>query len=353
MITVSIIFVIVVLLAYLDGRGMLKKGLEWSLILLVVFFSFRVNYGNDYLSYLNIYNLINKASSFSSCDVDVEFGWKFINYYCSFLGFHFVLFLHLCVLVYSFYYVTKKYIPKEYYWLSVFILCFNPSLFLLDLSMMRQSMAISFFILAIFTAYEKKNIQPALFVVLAIMFHHTAIIIIPVVILVRFAPNINTLYIILAGLVLFYLLWTNRNLLVEYTSYIMTLGDLSEEYGSYKEEGELGSGYGVFLQFLFLLPAVFYSKKLVSLDNKLISLYLINFMFIPFSTIMVMLGRLSSYFLVYVVFLVPILLGKCKKNIIYYFTLLCVIVYCLYSYYAFFYSATYGAAFSNYHSLLF
>lgn len=353
MLVVTIVFVFVVFLAFLDSKGRLKHGLEAGFVLLVVFFSFRVQYGNDYSNYLRLFNTIGQASSFQEIQkqIDIEFGWLFLNYYSQWLGFHFMLFLHLVLLLYPIYYLIKRYVPRKYYWISAFILCFHPSIFLLDLSMMRQSLAVSYVALSFSLVMDKKYLKTVICFLLAYSFHNTALIAIPFLIILRFIRWIDAKYIIYGGLTLYIVLMVSQEVLGEYTSYLMTLGELQEEYGSYNTKGELGSGYGIILQFLFLLPAYVYHKNINETDRSIIFLYLIGFLFVPFSTVMVLYGRLTAYFMVYVIVLVPRLLVTCKNKAIYIFTLSCVMVYFLYSYYAFFYSDTYGAAYINYHSM--
>lgn len=349
MLIVTFVFCLVVLIAFQAGNKKSEKGLLTAFSVLLFFFALRGHYGNDYQNYLDIFNQINGYGRTGQNLGRYEFGWLIVNKILGPIGFHAVLFAHLILLLYPFYLLIQRYVPSKLWWLSVFLICFNPSVFLLSLSMLRQSAAQSLILLSVDAILLSKRMRSICFAGSALLFHYSSAVFFPFVFLKDLFKKIKPALLLVIIAVVLYVLSTN-DAVVEYLLVSITTNEqVMEEYGNYAMiESEGGSGYGVLLQYLFLLPALFCIKKLDESDYLLIFLYLVGFLFVPFGKFMVLFLRLSGYFTIFSIFLLPRLISKCSIKIVNIVTYLMMFVYFLYSYYQFFYSATYGRYFMNY-----
>ena len=137
-----------ILFAFLEDNDKIKKGLIFSFSFLFLFLGLRYDFGNDYSNYLTIFN--NISNGIVKLDFDdsfaTEVGWIYLCQLFKPLGFFIMIaFLAViyCIIFYSF---IKKYAPVKYYWLSLIILLFNPFLFLVQSSAMRQTIALLLFL---------------------------------------------------------------------------------------------------------------------------------------------------------------------------------------------------------------
>lgn len=349
MVIVTFIFFIVTVIAFLAGNKKSTRGLLYAFGILLFFFMLRDHYGNDYQNYLDIFNQINGYGRNGQNLGRYELGWLVINKILGPFGFHAVLFAHLLILLYPFYHLVKRYVPPKYWWLSLFLICFNPQIFLLSLSMLRQSAAQSFILLAVDAVIMSQRARSICFAGTALLFHYSSAIFFPFVFLKDIFKKIRPASLLIIMAVMLYILSTNDSIVEYLLVYITTNEQVMEEYGHYAMiESEGGSGYGVLLQYLLLLPALFSYKKLNEIDYLLIFLYLVGFLFVPFGKFMVLFLRLSGYFTIFSVFLLPRVISKCNNRMVNWATYFIMFVYYLYSYYDFFHSATYGKYFMNY-----
>lgn len=151
-----------------------KLWLIFSFGILLVFATMRYNFGNDYMHYFMNYTVIRSGNGATSMKEPL-----------------FQLIVRICPNYYSFiaitsvfaivpvYYLIKHFVEERYWGLSVLIYCLNPYLFLMSLSAIRQTLALSCFLIAIHFSLKHKLIPYLIFVALAAMCHISAIILIP------------------------------------------------------------------------------------------------------------------------------------------------------------------------------
>ena len=154
MVIISIISIIsIILMFFLNLVKLNNKGLKIVLtiifIFIFIFLSLRYDYGNDYMSYYQSFLDYTKYDYLYN--PSLEIGWLFLNKIFSNLGFFLMIaFLSFFYLYILYHFILKKVDPK-YFWLSLFLLLIVPSNMLINLSAMRQSVAISFFTLFVFS----------------------------------------------------------------------------------------------------------------------------------------------------------------------------------------------------------
>lgn len=141
-----VIFVntLAVLFSYLSKYNKFSYGFELAFFCLILFYGVRYNYGNDYISYWQMFDEIASYRSFVLFDdsVRIEPGWILLNKIFSRCGFPFLVFFLTIFQFLSIYYFIKRFVPINKRYIALFIYLFSFDLMLLELSMMRQTIAI-------------------------------------------------------------------------------------------------------------------------------------------------------------------------------------------------------------------
>ncbi len=141
-------------------------------IILLVFSSLRYMYGNDYSNYSQKYNLIQIGYTFFD-----EAGFVWLNRVCP--TFQTLIAVTSFIYIGVIYWFTTKNVPKTYICFSVFIFVISPYLFLMNLSALRQCIALMIFIIAVHMAQKRNFVLYVLLILLATQFHQSSIILLP------------------------------------------------------------------------------------------------------------------------------------------------------------------------------
>jgi transmembrane protein EpsG len=324
-------------------------GLKISFFLIFLFLGLRYDFGNDYETYINLFNRVAENEDIAF-DQNMYFfyepGWMFLNWLFRPIGF-----FGMTIAIASFYSITiykliKKYIPPKYYWLAVFFVVFNPGFLLVHSTTMRQTVAILIFLSSLNYILEKRIFLFIICILFAATFHYTSL---TTLMISPFLFN-NRKVSVLYGYILFaiyLLLFLLGNTMAPYFGQLVSL--FSERYGSYSDEGTANSGLGFLLySSLFLLTI-----KLDKLQDKTIALFfklgIVYFMLMPFTLIIEMTSRIGMYYSPAVVIVYPFILKTLKlaKPIF----LLVMILFTIYQFFQFFYSSTYKDYFMEYHTI--
>ena len=162
------------LLSFLKNKG---KPLIWgSFVVLFAFSALRYGYGNDYFSYLGIYNYIKLNGWYDYYEKNPLFILlnRFSpNFYI------FVAVTSLAFLVAIFVLIYRNVSPK-YQGIAVLLFVLNPYIFLTNLSAIRQATAMVVFVLAIYFSMKKKIVPYILLILVASMIHTSAILLLPI-----------------------------------------------------------------------------------------------------------------------------------------------------------------------------
>ncbi len=166
-----------VILFSIIGLGFLtRKSGKWGQALpfvsLFIFSAIRYDFGNDYLNYLKKFDLIKLGSSFFGDPL-----FELLNKISP--SFEFLIFITSLLYIGIIYWLVKKEVPKEYVCLSIFIFIISPYLFGVCLSSLRQCLAMLFFVIAVHFSNKKKYLLYIFFVLVAMQFHQSAVILLP------------------------------------------------------------------------------------------------------------------------------------------------------------------------------
>ena len=364
MLVVFIVSSISLLLAYLSSTGAFKKGLEYSFVIITVFFSIRYKYGSDYVGYMDVFNDISKYSSFKvlfnnylSTDNVIlsELGWGVLNYLFKPFGFPFFVACLTIFEYYIYYILVKKYVPKRCQWLAVFTFVLNPQILLLQLSMMRQALAIVLLILAVHLFIKEKRIYAVLCVICALLIHKSSIIVLPFFVVSFLYKYIGRLAFVFLIAIYFILIISK-----DYFSGIVALSFESEMINSYAayesrvESTEMSIGLGFVFSLIpfFLLLRYIWLRKGDNTVNLFVFLGALSYALAPISYIDSLLYRLVNYFTVYTIVAIPFAYYAIKDLTIRYSLVVIYLPITLYSYYSFMMSPTWIKDFSTYHTIL-
>ena len=201
------------------------------------------------------------------------------------------------------------YANSEMPWLST-ILYVNLFLFFLSMNFIRQLVAISLLMLAWHFIKRKKFVPFLIIILFASLFHQTVLVMIPVYFLIKLKPNVKEL--ILYGYILLWFYMCSNNFIDLITSIY------HEEYASSKfiTTGE-SLIYSVFPLVITIIS--FFLSKTETINLTIENKYLINLSFIGSITMLTMskhsiIERLSYYFLIFTILLVPVIYRSLRSN---------------------------------------
>lgn len=254
---------------------------------LFLFVGFRFEVGADWYNYLEIYNIyLNEKSFYSVFMTDPAYG--FLNYLSSAFGFESIIFINavcalifiLCLCIFSRNF--KNPWPVLFVLYPVFIL-------VVSMGYTRQSVAASLSLLFFSRLFSSEKKFSALYLILAFLFHKTAIILIlfyPILFLNK-SKLINFFYclfvILSLSMIVYFSVGSNQYLLID--------GDMQSS--------------GFFLRAIFyLFPFLLYVFYLRSKINNSHRTYCDFFIFLLFFLILLgfFFSTLSDRFMVYLVF---------------------------------------------------
>ena len=154
-----------------------------AFIVLFAFAALRFMYGNDYYNYYRWFQYIHAGgpSGFEN-----EVLYNLLNQWLP--SFYVLIALSSLLLIFVVYRLICKNLPTRYAWIGVFIFVINPYLFLMNLSALRQRIATCFFVLAVDMACRKKYLWYLVMVVVAALFHKSAILLLPVCLIATTRP---------------------------------------------------------------------------------------------------------------------------------------------------------------------
>lgn len=333
----------------------LKKNkkilLVFSFGILLAFAILRYDFGNDYMHYFRQFIAIRSGGTTAMKEPLFQLIVRICPNYYSFITITSVF------AIVSVYYLIKHFVDKRYWGLSVLIYCLNPYLFLMSLSTIRQTLALSFFIIAIYFSLKHKLIPYLIFVALAAMCHITAIVLIPFYIIAN-DKKISRAQIV-TFIVCLLVITFSANLFDNLLQFGLDLFDNS----NYEYYTTLGSNTirATLLSAIYLIYIAINIPRLSGTTLAFSKLAIIGYMFSILSFRISMIGRLQMYFDMFSIISIPMIMHQNNaslnyKNRIfdavnkYAFPMLIFTIYIL-RYYSFFTNPLWES-FREYHTIL-
>lgn len=350
MILVTLLGLISMFLSWLEGEKYIKNGLKFSFFLIFLFSALRFNYGNDYTSYVEIFNEVNSYASLTLTDTNlqIEPGWVVLNWFIEPLGFFTLVFVLSLFNALTFYTFFKKYVDPKFYWFAMFLYIFGTGNYLLNLSAMRQNLAILIFIYSIKYIEKKQLLKFILCIVLAAQFHLSAYILLLVYPLGRIQFKINNY----VGIIIFATYLALFKIAPSlFPVFLVFAADNFDKYSVYEGGQDASSGLGIILNSIFLISIIYYyrfQEKLLSIPFKL---GILSFMLIPIGLTLMMIGRLGLYLQPFLMLVYPMILSTSKSKIYSYGFVFFLMLLTIYDYFIFFQSPIFAKAFGTYQTI--
>ena len=380
MFTVVAVGILAIMFAYVARIKKLRFCLQISFFVIFLFLALRYNYGNDYKAYFEMFYDISQlsldfetikniwtnsilANMFlpGSDDLQVhvlstEPGWLMLCILFRPFGFFAMvacLALFNCMVYYTF---IKKYVPPDYYWFAVFLYVFSPNLMLVQMVVMRQSVAIAIFLISIQYILKKDFLRYALLILVATLFHTTALILLPLYLLGVCNFKINT-FVAIGIISLFVCLFLLTSPLSQVANVLVS--SYAPKYEVYQgTSSTVSTGLGVILNILLLIMLLLFIKYQDAELALLFKISILEIFVIPLAMVVMMFSRIGFYFLPVIMAVYPSALVKTKKAFstyplpFKYAILITVISWNLFLFWTFFQSDAWKASFSIYNSIL-
>lgn len=260
--------------------------------------------GTDTQNYRMIYDnfhIFVNSSVFSDISLTSEVGFFYLVHFLNQLQCPFEVLKLLSALFYMIVvsYVIYKYSQKVWFSYILFLLL---GYFIFNTTM-RQCFALSFFILAVDFAIRRKFLLYSLMIIFAILFHATAIILIPVwwIVQLRITYKSIAFYSLVAIAMYFF------------SNTIFSIG--SEITG--KEYVSSGAGGGLLLIFYLLIVGIsfLYYKKMDENNQVYIFFMLLSISLMPLAMKNPAIFRINKYFVFYIIILIPNLCLVMERSI--------------------------------------
>ena len=330
---VHFILILSAIFAFSKYKNIRLTGLGF--FLLSAFAALRYDYGNDYNSYRRAYDAIRSGESMFKNEIL----YGFLNKISP--SFHILIAITAIFFVWVVYRLVKKQLIGVYQGMAVLIFVINPYLFLMNLSAIRQCIAMCIFIIATKYIQERNVVKYLLLILLASMFHTSVLVLLPVYLFVNDRPmsKLQT-FILVAGMLILLFEGAAFTNLVE--TGLLILDDSNYTY--YFSSGSTNSLRAT------LLTGVYFVYVSINLPNlkgyKLIcgKLYLIGSFLGMLAVHLSMLTRIQMYFDIFSIIAIPAIIehhinnaevGWKKMVNLYFFPALLLVIYLL-RYYSFF-----------------
>lgn len=367
MTVVVIVSIIALLLTWLEVKGEIKWGMGWAFVLLTIIEAIHYDFGNDYMPYLQMYEEITRypfsLTAILHGDTLKEPGWEILNYFFVCFGGFFGLVAFISIVQNIIYFkFIRRYVTRGWWVMAVFIYLFNSSFYLLNMSMLRQGLAISLFVLALPYILNRKFIPAIIIILVAGSFHASARILIPFAFFGLLPVEGRAIKIIaISSFVLLISLFISQDLLQGILMRVLDTGDMLDSHGflDYAEtysqmENNVTFGLGYVIGLIPFIVAICYLLKndeSLVWQRRVACLALIGTIIIPFTRIIPLISRVSLYFSVYTICSVPIMYKWISKKSVQYIIVAIYVFMTLYSYYGFFHGSVYAKYYSTYHTI--
>ncbi|MCM1429153.1 MAG: EpsG family protein [Clostridium sp.] len=322
-----------------------------AVVILICFFSVRYNYTNDYWAYSFWYKNIVKYpySVVVARFKDVEFGWYWLNKMFAPIGFQGLIVFCTIIQFGTIGWLIKKYVRVKYQWMILSIYLFWPQMMLVQMSMLRQMVAMSIICMGIPSLLRRRWIIYITLILIGSLFHTSAlfgIMLIPL----YFLRNKNYKIILTGFMSVVAILLLLPNLL----SPIINLLIASESFEKYKvyvmdsDQNTMRSGIGFIFQILMVVYFIF-TMRWDKQSEKFFMLCLISYYAMtPLFATMGSAGRLGYYFVLPGLIGLQVPINRARRDFVSMWLMIGFFLYILLNYVTFFYDPTFIKCYLHY-----
>lgn len=346
----------------LESKFQIRGGMKLGFILVTFLGIIHYDYGNDYMSYFNVYNEVTSYSFDLKGILDGYYyhepGWALLCWLFKPIGGFFMMVAVLNVIQnYIIYNFIKCFVDYKWWPMSIFVYLFTTSFYLMSFSMMRQEFVVIVF-LGLWTFIEKRKwLLPLIILYLCSFVHSSAQVLIPFVFW-GYLPMKNGKLIGVFYAILLLVLWLFQDILNNIFQFALTIDEgfsgYANTYGTNGNNGvHIGLGFVIYMIPFVLSILLLLSKRddLSVQTKQLIALSAISFLITPFGQIIQLVGRLSIYFSIFSIGAIPFVYKNVKNG---YLRISLVALYTfvvLFDYYSFFQNPVWVDKYSNFHTI--
>lgn len=300
---VHAVFILTVALSYiLRNKG--KQLQAMPFFVLFLFAGLRYMYGNDYSNYYYIHNSVQQGAN-SPFD---EF--LFTKLYELTPNFFLLIALTSFFFLFVVYRLMKNHLSGAGMFVGLTIFLINPYLFLMNLSALRQCLAMLCFIGGVHFGIRRKFLPYVLMVLLGTMFHKSAILLLPIYFILGEKPFKNR-YVFLIFAALFVLLWFVD---IKAVSRVVAAWFNDRNYLAHLENGDGNSLRATALTGISFIYVLANMPKLKGKDLAYAKLYLLGLILGILAYRMSMLTRIQMYFDIFSIIVIPTIMAKVRAE---------------------------------------
>lgn len=346
---------VIALLILLIGQELkIRRNLMPAAILfLICFYGIRQDYGNDFPAYKMWFEQsIRHSIDYFLVEVrNMEIGWVILCRLFSFADFQLFVFFMTIVQFSIVGWFISKYCPPAYRVFVLALYLFWPSLMVIGLSMMRQTLAMGIVLLSVPWILKKKWIKATALILFATLFHTSAYAALPLVIfpwvakwdyrwlLIIFFTVLGIAVAVPKDIFRLFVLLTSSGDFERYSVY-MTVSNVQTRFG-----------FGYIFQLITAVYLIFILKYKSTSHRFFVVSLLMNYMLSPITGAVGMVARLMYYYnLVGIVGIVP-LVKRARTDAV--AMILCIGFFFLIvlSFTRFFYEPIWTRKFLHYHTI--
>ena len=278
---------------------------RFAFFCLFLFAALRYMYGSDYYAYSVRFTAIHNGWTGVYKE---EVLFTLLNMLSP--SFQVVVAVTSLVFVLVIYFLITRNLPRNYVWLGLLIFIINPQLYLVNLSAMRQCLAMLMFIVAVPFAQKRKPIPYILLLLVGALFHRSTLILIPFYLFmspkpVKAGKIIAVLAVVFVGLYMVDM--------VGVAKYVALVFD-DNQYMHYATNEMTNSLRATLLTSVYFIFVLFNLPRLKGRMLVYGKLYLVSTMLGVLAFRLSMLTRIQMYFEIFSVVVIPAILIELKKD---------------------------------------
>lgn len=355
---------IALFLTLLYDRKVNNWGFIVAMILLSFFCAIRYEWGTDMPLYaatfekfgherVKFWQLEEIANLNIRSNESNEIAWSVLNILCQpigFFGMTILLSLFEGCVVYLF---VKRYVPRGYFTLAVFLYVFNPNLMILGCSMMRQWLAMCIVLMAYVYLDKRKLWLFVLLVVLASRFHTSALFCLLFPLLRMLSKyELNSKKVLLFSIVVLTWVYVFGRFMGDAAISILKISRL-EQYDYYLSSGAETAtvGFGSLMNIIIAVLCLSSIRQANIEIKKLTWIYSGFLFFLPFVTILPLASRLNFYFELFSIGAIPNGLLNNNQSFVKWFIILWVLFWYVFMFFRFFNGIPWKFSYMEYHTI--
>lgn len=347
-----------------DKKKQKSIAVALMFFIFLAFASLRGTGDADYYNYLYFAKDIGKdLSKVLQQSYPVEIGFRFFSYIFNLLGISrqaIIILMNVLSIVPTAYVVIKE---SDNPFLSAII--FMPIFIQFDMQTSRTATAIGLGLMSVYMSLKRKYIIAILFLLLSFSFHKSAVILIPFLIIMHIDFS-HAFKVISLGISLFISIFSKPFLRLG--SNILSsigMGRMSEKILNYTFEGKFAKEMSfidpriLFALFLFVTSIIYYKrneiKKLTMEDVSIKAMWFAAMVFLLFRSSTAIAFRFSTFFNIFQLFYIPMILKKLRRvdEYTHFLVYLSIFVFILpYAIYLMAVAPSYGFFFTNEQAIL-